>query len=258
MSCNTVPQSCLDPSKIFAGVYNPNCGGFGDPSNFQAEQAIFKSGIGELINNYGTNCEYYINGFTLSDMNILYGEHSTQEYSPPFTIKSYLKLQESISITPYGVEAGDELTAYISIDTFTNSVSSNFHALHGQRIEPKSDDLIEISALGCNRPGNMGSKIFKITEVLDQDVSGGLNPMMSHSVWRLHAKRFEYNHATNAPQEIGNDQVYDNLFSGKLSSVLFPTLTGDVKVYPFDIDTISKNDIYNMEKNDTGLYGNYY
>ncbi len=283
MSCNTIPQSCLDPSKIFAGVYNPNCGGFGDPSNFQAEQAIFKSGMGELINNYGTNCEYYINGFSLSAMNILYGEHPTQEYSPPFTIKAYIELQESVSLTPYGMEAGDDLTAYISIQNFNNKFydyiisqvgeyildsngnklivennSSNFYKKNGQRIEPKSDDLIEVSALGCNRPGNRGAKIFRITEVLDQDVSGGLNPLMSHSVWRISAKRFEYNHATNAPQELGNDQVYDNLFSGKLSSVLFPSLTGDVKVYPFDIDTISKNNIYDMEKNDTGLYGNYY
>lgn len=283
MSCNTIPQSCLDPSKIFAGVYNPNCGGFGDPSNFQAEQAIFKSGMGELINNYGTNCEYYINGFNLSAMNILYGEHSTQEYSPPFTIKAYIELQESVSLTPYGVEAGDDLTAYISIDDYTNKfihyiftqsgelvtdsfgnnlITENnqyqFYKKNGQRMEPKSDDLIEISALGCGRPGTRGSKIFRITEVLDQDVSGNLNPLMTHSVWRIHAKRFEYNHSTNAPQELGNDQVYDNLFSGKLSSVLFPSLTGDPKVYPFDIDTISKNDIYDMEKNDTTLYGNYY
>lgn len=258
MSCNMIPMSCLDPSNIFAGVYNPHCGGFGDPSNFQAEQAIFKSGFSELINNFGVNISYFVNGFNLSAMNILYGEHSTLEYSEPFEIKAYLELQEGVSLSQYGMDSSDELTAYISIKTFTDTVSATFFQLNGQRVEPKSDDLIRVDALGCNRPGNRGSKIFRITEVLDQDVAAGINPMMGSYVWKIAAKRYEYDYTTNAPQELGNDQVYDNSFSGKLSSVLFPSLTSVEKVYPFDIDTISQNEVYDMERNDTDLYGKYY
>lgn len=55
-----------------------------------------------------------------------------------------------------------------------------------------------------------------------------------------------------------NDQVYDNNFSGKLSSILFPSLTAEEKVYPFDIDIISKETVYDMNKNDNSIYGNYY
>ena len=283
MSCNMIPMSCLDPSRIFAGVYNPNCGGFGDPSNFQAEQAIYKSSFSELINNYGVNIIYFVNGFNLSAMNILYGEHPTQEYSQPFEIKAYLELQEGVSLSQFGMDSSDELTAYIGIKDYTDkfvdylitdegynvtdeygnqitiaSVIELFYQKNGQRMEPKSDDLIRVDALGCNRPGNRGSKIFRITEVLDQDVSGGMNPMLGSYVWKITAKRYEYDFTTNAPTELENNQVYDNTFSGKLSSTLFPSSTTQEKVYPFNVNTLSKDTIYDMSKNDTDIYGDYY
>jgi hypothetical protein len=66
MNCPITPLSCLDPVNIFAGVYNPNCGGFANPNNFQAEKAVFGSNFRELINNYGVSIGYYINGFSLS------------------------------------------------------------------------------------------------------------------------------------------------------------------------------------------------
>lgn len=283
MGCPVTPLSCLDPVNIFAGVYNPRCGGFADPSNFQAERAIFKSGFEETIQNYGVEFNYYINGFNLSAMNVLYGEHPTQEYSGPFVIKAYMELEESVSLSRWGMDSDDELTAYIGIQSFTDTfiqymvneqglvvtddngnpltvdtIALNFFRDNGQRIEPKSDDLMEVTALGCDRPGNRGAKIFRITEVLDQSVSSGINPMLGHYVYRITAKRYEPSHETNAPQEQGNSQVYDNNFSGKFSSVLFPTLTSDEKVYPFDIDQISKESVYDMSKNDNSIYGNYY
>lgn len=283
MGCPSTPLSCLEPVNIFAGVYNPRCGGFADPSNFQAERAIFKSGFEETIQNYGVEFNYYINGFNLSAMNVLYGEHPTQEYSGPFVIKAYMELEESVSLSRWGMDSDDELTAYIGIQSFTDTfiqymvneqglsvtddsgnpltvdtIALNFFRDNGQRIEPKSDDLMEVTALGCDRPGNRGAKIFRITEVLDQSVSSGINPMLGHYVYRITAKRYESSHETNAPQEQGNSQVYDNNFSGKFSSVLFPTLTSDEKVYPFDIDQISEESVYDMSKNDTGIYGEYY
>lgn len=260
MGCPVTPLSCLEPSNIFAGVYNPHCGGFADPSNFQAEQAILGSMYQELINNFGVDLNYYVNGFNLSAMNMLYGEHPLQVYAGPVVIKAYLELQESLSLTNFGYDAGDDLTAYIAIKDFTNvfALSTDIFTNNGQRVEPKSDDLLEITALGCNRPGNRGPKIFRITEVLDQDVAGGINPFMGHYVYRITAKRYETSYETNAPQELGNNQVYDNTFSGKLSSILFPSLTSTGKVYPDNIDDLSKNTVYDMSVNDTTIYGTYY
>jgi hypothetical protein len=243
----------------------------------------------EMINNYGTEINYYINGFNLSAANILYGEHPTQEYSEPFVIKAYFELNEAISLTNFGMRAEDELTLYIPIDNFTTKVSevsaTLFYTQNGQRVEPKSDDLIELTALGCDRPGNRGNKIFQITEALDQSIQDGINPLMGHYVWRLKAVRFEHGGQTNAPTELGNDQVYDNTISGKTTLSGFDTgplldensnqiitedenylygegpsfiTTPDEKVYPFNVDTISKEEVYDMEVNDTSLYGQYY
>lgn len=260
MGCPTTPLSCLEPTNIFAGVYNPRCGGFADPSNFQAERVIFGSSYQELINNYGVEIDYYVNGFNISEMNSLYGEHPLQEYSGPFTIKAYIELEEQISLSQYGMDSNDNLTAYISIKDFTNlfALSSYIFTDNLQRVEPKSDDLLEITALGCDRPGNRGPKIFRITEVLDQDVGNGINPMMGHYIWKIMAKRYETSHETNAPMELGNDQVYDNVFSGKLSSVLYPTLSTDAKIYDSNADDLSQNTVYDMSKNDTNIYGTYY
>jgi hypothetical protein len=191
---------------------------------------------------------------------MLYGEHPTQVYSDPFTIKAYIELEETVSLSMLGMDSDDELTAYIAIKDFTTvfSPSASIFIANGQRIEPKSDDLIELTALGCDRPGDRGAKIFRITEALDQSVQDGLNPAMGHYVWRLKAKRYETSHETNAPMEYGDDQVYDNTFSGKLSSILFPSLSTDQKIYPFDIDVISKEEVYDMNNTDNNVYGDYY
>jgi hypothetical protein len=283
MGCPATPLSCLDPVNIFAGVYNPNCGGFADPSNFQAERVIFGSQYQELINNYGVEISYYVNGFNLSAMNALYGEHPTQEYFDPFIIKSYLELEEAISLSQFGMMSDDELVAYISIDDFTDRfityiVDANniplydqnnqliivptdgldFLTANGQRIEPKSDDLIAITALGCDRPGNRGAKIFRITEAIDQSVQDGINPAMGHYVWKITAKRYETSFETNAPMELGNDQVYDNPFAGKENSSLFPSLSTDEKVYDFDVNVDSQERVYDMNNTDNNIYGQYY
>ena len=264
MACPTTPLSCLEPSNIFAGVFNPTCGGFADPSKFQAERAVFKNAFIEQINNYGVDVNYYVNGFNLSACNILYGEHTTQQYSPPFIIRAYLELEESVSLSRFGMAADDTLTMYIPIDTFSQTLSTFLTGLNlisfmnGLRFEPKSDDLVEITALGCDRPGNRGAKIFRLTEVLDQSVNNGLNPIMGHYIWKMTAKRYESSMETNAQQELGNDQVYDNTFAGKLSSTIFPTLTSPSKVYPFNVDTISKTSVFDMSRDDTNIYGTYY
>ena len=283
MACSTTPQSCLDPVNIFAGVFNPYCGGFADPSRLQAERAVFKSAFVEQINNYGVDVSYYINGFNLSACNILYGEHTTQEYSDPFVIRAFLELEESVSLSRFGMISDDELTMYIAIDTFTQAFTdyllsenliyindeaddpieldtaiANFLIENSLRPEPKSDDLVEITSLGCDRPGNRGAKIFRITEALDQSVNSGINPVMGHYVWKITAKRYESSMETNAPQELGNDQVYDNAFSGKASSSIFPTISSPPKVYQFDIDSISKNSVFDMSKDDSNVYGTYY
>ena len=260
MGCPQTPLSCLTPENIFAGVYNPNCGGFADPSNFQAEQVIFDSGFEELINNFGVEISYYVNTFNLSAMNHLYGEHTTQQYLGPTTIKAYVELEEQSPVyTLAGFDSADSLTLYLHINTFTQKFSA-LSAYQYQPVEPKAQDKIKIDPLGCFRPGSRSAKIFDITEVLDQNTTEGLNPAMGHYVWRIKAVRNEYNFETNEPRESVNNQPGDNTFFGKLSSSLYPELTGNDKQYPMNSDEYIQDKVFppSTSGNSGSVYGDYY
>ena len=285
MGCPTTPTSCLDPSVIFAGVYNATCNpGFGDPSYLRAERLIYSTSYEFLINSYGVEIDYYVNGFDITKANLIYGEHPLQEYSQPFVIKAYLEnVNESFQLGRFGYESDDTVVLYISINTFqekfieilhdeydipitdnlgnplaVDTIISNFLQERNLRIEPKSDDLISLTSFGCDRPGGRGNKIFRISEVKDQSIQDGINPLGGHYVWKITATRYETSHETNSPQEVGNDQVYDNLFSGKETSTDFPSLTTQPKAYDYDVDTDSKENVYDMSRNDNSLYGEYY
>ena len=128
---------------------------------------------------------------------------------------------------------------------------------NNQLLEPKSGDLIDFVQLGCDRPGDRCSKIFEVTERMDQDLAGGLNPMLGHYIWRLRAKRYEHSFEPGAPVECENEQVFDNAFNG-VTDTNVPTDEVDApKSYPGDIDQQSK-EIFDMDVNDTDIYGSYY
>ena len=258
MSCNITPLSCLDPANIFAGVYNANCGGFGDPSAFKAERAVYNSGFGELINNFGVNIDYYVNGFNLSAMNSIYGEDTTNEYYGPVTIKSYIQMETPSPVYSLaGFDSGDTLTAYIQMDSFYTIFNGlSVYTVNGQSVEPKSGDKITVTALGCDRRNGRGPKIFEVTEVLDEDISE-LNPFMGHYIWRIKAVRSNYNGETNEPREQVNNQILDNTEYGKLSSSIFPTLTGSDKKYTQNADDIVQ-ELYGDIPNQSSIYGNYF
>lgn len=284
MACNTIPLSCLTPSRIFAGVYKPNCAGFGDPSSFQAEQAIFNSVYGEQINNYGVTIGYYVNVFDIENMNNVYGEHTLMYWLGPVDIKAYVELQEESPIYSIaGFDSPDTVTVYIQIDNFTSkfqnlSVFNNYLVtenlepilqengeliyVDGEnrifKVEPKAQDKIIIYPLGCDRVNGRGAKIFEVTEALDQTTD--INPMMGHYVWKIKAVRSEFNSTTNEPREKENNQISDSTFFGKLSSALFPDLVGEEKRYSKNADAEVIDEIMppSTSGNSGSVYGNYY
>jgi hypothetical protein len=131
------------------------------------------------------------------------------------------------------------------------------YASFAQDIEPKSGDLIKVWPLGCDRPNGRGAKVFEVTERMDQDIAA-INPLLGHYVYRLRAKRFEHSFEPKAPVENENHQVFENSFSGKLSSTIAGVSASDPKAYPGDIDRVSKNDVFDMSVNKTDIYGTYY
>lgn len=298
MACNSNKQQC-SPENVFAAVANSNCNQFFNPGNFQAEQMIYDASFRDLINNYGIPVEYYINTFSLTGADTLYGEHPTSVFYGPVTLMMYIELTENaINLTKFGFASDDELTGYVHIQAFNEVMESkNFYirtptnefipyqeftlavltesgqsllteqlntlvtessySISGQVMEPKSGDLIQVSPLGCDRPNGRGAKIFEITERTDQDIAT-MNPLLGHYVYRLRAKRYEHSFEPGAPQEPQNQQIYENTFAGKLSSNIPGEVQTDDKLYPGDIDTVSKTEVFDMSVNNTDIYGSYY
>jgi len=258
MSCNPNRSQCTSTG-TFAAVANLNCSQFFNPGGFQAEQLVYDLAFRDLINSYGVPVNYYVNTTNLSAADLLYGEHPTSVYLGPLDMIMYLQLNEgAINLTKFGFSSDDELTAYVHIDTFTLSTSSIInYASFGQSIEPKSGDIIEVSALGCDRPNGRGSKWFEITERVDQDVST-INPLLGHYVYRLKAKRYEGSFEPGLSGEQVNQQIFENSFSGVLSSIIPERPISPAKSYPGDIDDTSKEDVLDMSVNNTDIYGTYY
>jgi hypothetical protein len=170
-----------------------------------------------------------------------------------------------VPLQTYGWEPDDSVTLYFHIKSFTDSFSGIYiHANNGQRIEPKADDGFILTPFGCDRPGGRSAKTFVVTEVIDED-GGPLNPLMGHYIWKITAKRYDYSFEAGFPDEDNNVQVYDNAFSGVLSSSITlldqlssVQLSSNPKTYPFDVDQYSKDNIFDNSVNDTSIYGTYY
>lgn len=257
MQCN--PNRQCQPADTFAAVASPGCAQFFNPGNFQAEQLIYDTSYSDLINSFGVPINYYVNTFNLLSADLLYGEEPTKTFKGPFELQMYIELTENaINLSKFGFASDDELTGYLHINTFTTTMSSLVdYTSFNQVIEPKSGDIIELTVLGCDRPNGRGSKWFEITERVDQDVAS-INPLLGHYVYRVRAKRYEHSFEPGLSGERQNQQVYDNSFSGVMSSIIPNTSASESKSYTFDIDEESKAQVFDMSKNNTDIYGSYY
>jgi hypothetical protein len=257
MQCN--PNRQCSPSNTFAAVASQGCSQFLNPENFQAEQLIYDASFSDIINSFGVPVNYYVNTFNLLSADLFYGEEPTKIFKGPFELQMYIELSENaINLSKFGLASDDELTGYLHINTFTTVMSSLVnYASFSQVIEPKSGDILELTALGCDRPNGRGSKWFEITERVDQDIAQ-LNPLLGHYVYRVKAKRYEHSFEPGLSGERQNQQVYDNSFSGIISSNIPGISASESKSYSFDVDTESKTKVLDMSVNNTDIYGSYY
>jgi hypothetical protein len=232
----------LQQCQIFAAQANPACQVF-NADEFQGESVIFNSAFDELINNFGSNVNYYVNTYNVSAIDNLYGEDPTKAYLDPQRIRMYITVSDNaITLKKFGFASDEEFTGYISIDTFTNQFSSLNYTSFGQRVEPKSGDVVELVDYAC-RPGNRGPRFYEITERVDEDIPN-LNPMYGSYVYRLKGKRLEYSFEPGlSGGEQGNKQVMDNSDASKS--------------YPGDIDTLSITKVFDQTVNNTDIYGTY-
>lgn len=250
-------MSCDKPNCTpFAGVADPNCKIF-DRNNLQGEQLVFDEAYKDLINSFGVNINYYVNTYNLSSADNFYGEYPIKRFSLPQNMRMYVEVSaNAITLQKFGFVSDDEFTGYVHIDTFTTLFSAlNIHVPEGQRIEPKSGDVIELVDLGYCRPGNRGPRFYEITERVDQDIPS-MNPVYGTYIYRLKGKRLEYSFEPGLSGESGNEQVYDSTFSGIVSSAIqdFPS---EPKSYPGNANEESATKVYDQGVNKTDIYGGY-
>ena len=174
---------------IFTFTNHPNGVRWLDKSTNHNERTLYNTWWTEQIHQFGTEIDYYVSGYNLSltGHDFLYGEDPTSSYSEPTRIVMCLNLNENaVVMQKFGLVAEDEVTGFISIDSFQHTMSS----VEDARPEPKSGDVFNLIEYGSkDRPGNRTGKWFEITERLEQDVSQ-INPIIGHYIWLIKAKRF--------------------------------------------------------------------
>lgn len=244
---------------VFAGYANEGCRVF-DLNNFQAEQNIINTSYQDLINNFGVNVDYYVHTYNLSSADNIYGEEPIAPFANPKSIRMYVEVSSNaITLQKFGFSSDDEFTGYLHIDTFTSIFEPlSYHVPNGQRIEPKSGDVVALTDLGYCRPGDRGPRYYEITERVDQDIPT-MNPLLGTYIYRLKGKRLEYSFEPNLSGESGNNQVYDSTFSGIISSQI-PThdvVNSQPKSYPGSADEESATVVFNLSVNNTDIYGGY-
>jgi hypothetical protein len=172
----------------------------------------------EQIEHYGVTTTYYTHGYGLTSHNFLYGEDPTSTYLKTEDVIMLTDItNDSIMLSKFGIMADCDMTAVIHI--------SSYYEKFGCGTEPKAGDLIQLKEYGADRPGGRSAPIYQITERDDQYLQM-TNSLMSHYVWYIKCKRFEYSYEpgiTPGPNEkqISDTGDYGRLAGGESPEELF-------------------------------------
>ena len=248
-------------------VVDQACYRFTDKSIQESERFLFSNWWREEINQFGVKVKYFVNTFNPLSANNLYGEEPTKVFADPREIIIAATLNENaITLSQFGFESDDDITAYIHISSFYDEFYTLSAVWETQYniVEPKAGDIFQLSEYGDDRPNNRQAKYFEITEKLDEDIAK-INNLAGHYVFLIKAKRLDYSFEPNIPFNnltsgiSGNSQIYEDTFAGRLSgSVNEQSQTKKEDYDLYNVDNVSKEDVFDMSINDTDVYGDYY
>lgn len=244
----------------YSGAGNgSNCYELYDKGRLSADIGTISNVAEEVVNSMGQKITYYINTMNLLSADLIYGEQPTSVYNGPIPLKMIINLNESsLSLSKFGFNADDEVTAYVDYRTFTKAMCGRtIYSELNQDIEPKSGDVFQMSEYGNDRIDGRSGNYFQITQRRDQDIGDSINPLGGHYGWKLMAKRLEYSWEPGLPQETVNQQITEDTFYGKLTSTIAGEVSSAPKSYEGSADQESKHFIIDMTVNDTSIYGTY-
>lgn len=250
--CIDIGSGVIPLDNVFR--FNESCPRFLNKSKTSNERSNYSKWFKEQICMYGTEILYQPASNNLGSYDPLYGEDSDQSFGNEVKMIMYIELNENaLTLSQFGINSDDEVTAYIHIDTFYKNMGGVGDAKQktlsngATVIEPKAGDIFRLSEYGNDRVFPRGGNIYEITERLDQDIQK-INPLMGHYIWLLKAKRFDYSFEGNVTPEGGSDQVNED-------SIYDPYLQNDETW-----STITSNDIFDYGDYGGGdaVYGDYY
>lgn len=172
--------------------------------------------------------------------------------------KAYPMAQDLIELTEVGVDRPGG-GGYPHFYSGTSAcLSGDPDSLNAIACDPENRTLENgIVHTECNPVSGWirGPQIYEVTEYRDENIAGGLNPMLSHNVWAIMGTKFDNSYQPDAPQEIGSHMVNDSNKYGKMPG---GTETPEVeKQYPQTADDESKK-YWNWEHNQyDSVYGGY-
>ena len=154
--------------------------------NNTAEQiANFSKWWQEQLYQFGIKVNYYSAGYQISAADPIYAEDFADAFAIPREIIIGVNITNDASmLSKFGIVTDSDMIVYIHRNTFTQ--------VFGLSAEPKSGDVIELVEVGVDRPGGRGAPKYQITSRDDDDFPVGINPLMSHFLWYVRLKRFEF------------------------------------------------------------------
>jgi len=222
--------------------YIPSC--VNQPSN---DQVSYNEWLKELVGIYGVEIRYYPNKFSLTDMNIIFGDDMISGFSSDITFKAFVEISNNSNImSRFGIQINADVGVSIPFDTWD---------IYFPDSEPKAGDIFVVVNTGCGRRGDRTAEVFEVTKRLDRKNPGG-DFLGRHYAWFLEAARYEYAYEPGAPPEAQNPGVSDEVLFGRLAGGTNPATPDPSKSYDGNVKEIADN-IVTYGDNRDSVFGNY-
>lgn len=174
-----------------------------DRSNNDNQVKVFSTWWEEQLKIFGTKVKYYTKGYDTNIDDPIYAEDFTTAFGPAKEIVVGANITNDASmLSKFGITVDSDMTIMIHMQTFKD--------VFGPDAEPKSGDVVELEEVGFDRPHGRGAPKYVVTARDDDDFPAGVNPLMSHFLWYLKLKRFEFSHEPGITPEPGSVPVDDN------------------------------------------------
>ena len=251
-SFNPVKAATLNPAKNTVGgndsplsvnqsLYVPTC------NSTSLLKEVYHNQVAAYANNYGMPITYFPVKYNYSKANFIYGEDKISGFHVGRVMKAVIDFASYSSfLTKFGMMSDADITITIPIREF----SKIWGDPAGEGIYPLAGDVFYINDSACDRPLQQSPMVFEIAD--KEDKIKPVDYMGGHYVWKLTAKRADYDYMPNMPEERFLDsEASDSKEHGRMPG---GDNVPDMSYKAYDVDDFAKKEYDNIE---SSIYGKY-